>query len=79
MPFEINIELDQPQQLKQVDLYLKPKNEASRWLGVITNPSSNINFTWPPNPPGTYTLSLVLTDFNNYSSPGPKVTVEINN
>ncbi|MDZ4229542.1 MAG: penicillin-binding transpeptidase domain-containing protein, partial [Candidatus Veblenbacteria bacterium] len=79
LPFEVKAELDDPPNLKQVDLYLTPPNESSRWLGVVSNPSSTINFTWPQGPPGSYTLSLVLTDRSNRASPGPRVTVNVTN
>ena len=77
LPFEVKIELNDPPNLKQVDLYLIPQNEPSRWLGVATAINSTISFTWPQNPPGSYTLSLVLTDRGNRASPGPKVTITL--
>lgn len=78
-PFNVGVLLNNPDELKQVDFYIKPQNETSRWLGVITDLSTNISFPLSVNPPGFYTISLVLTNKSNSSLSGPRVTIEIKN
>jgi len=77
LPINIEVGVDSPNKLKQVDLYLIPQDQTSQWLGVNTEPKSTINFLWQKADRGTYTLSLTLTDIYNQTYPGPKVTFTV--
>ncbi len=76
-PKQITVALKNSNSTKQLDLYLKPENGPSQWLGVVQNPGPEAEFTWASATPGTYTLSLLSTDVNGSSQPGPKVTVQV--
>ena len=76
-PKAIEVEVKNPEQLKQVDLYVSPLGGSSRWLGVISQPSDQITFKWPNLSAGKYTLSLTTQDSAGVSRPGASVEIEI--
>lgn len=77
LPLIVEISLDNPIDIKQVDFYLNSPNQPSRWLGVVTQPQSLISTTIPTLSPGNYTLSVIITNNQNQSQVGPKVTFTI--
>lgn len=79
LPYTINLEFNNANNIKQVDFYISEQNKPSRWLGVITNPQTNTSFVLKDIGVGNYVVSLVLTNLNNQTLSGPKVVIDINN
>ena len=74
-PLAVRGTVTHPEQLKQIDLYIKPDKGPSQWLGVITSPSTNVALVFPQVEPGRYTLSFTTTDLVGEVKAGPGINI----
>jgi len=79
LPLNLSLKLQNPSQIKKIDLYVLDPVNKSNWLNVFENPGEDINFSWGDQSlkPGVYKFYLLVTDLANQTLTSPKVIINL--